>query len=437
SLSPFTFLAIPTSAAEQLVCARNWAASFAPYVQQRETLGFCFSKTPKPRLQIGYLSADLRQHPVACLIAELFELHDRSRVEVVAYSIGADDGSDLRKRLVSACDRFVDLTALSYVEAACAIHKDGIDLLVDLQGYTRLARTPILALRPAPIQVNWLGYPGTMGAEFMDYIITDRFISPPDHAPFFSEKLVSLPDCYQINDRTRQIARKAPTRRACGLPARGFVFCCFNSTNKIMAPVFDVWMRLLRAVEGSVLWLLEANSGTIANLRREASVRGVAPDRLVFAPRASLENHLARHRLADLFLDTVPYNAHVTASDALWAGLPVLTCSGETFASRVAGSLLTAIRLPELITASLSEYETRALQLARNPSELAGLRERLSKNRLTTPLFDSERFTRHLERAYRMMWERYLSGETPHHIEVPAFPPRKKGSAKRRTTRKA
>ena len=341
-----------------------------------------------------------------------------------------------RKRLARACDRFVDLTALSYVEAARTIHKDGIDLLIDLQGYTQLARTPILALRPAPIQVNWLGYPGTMGAEFMDYIITDRFITPPDYAPFFSEKLVSLPDCYQVNDRKREIAKQALTRAECGLPEQGIVFCCFNNTYKIMSAVFDIWMRMLRQIPGSVLWLLEANAGAAANLRREAKARGIEPERLVFAPRLPLAQHLARHGHADLFLDTWPYNAHTTASDALWAGLPVLTCAGETFASRVAGSLLTAIGLPELITYSLPEYEARALQLARRPSELAELRKRLAKNRLTSPLFDSERFTRHLEKAYGMMWERYVSGEAPQHIEVPAGPPQKKAPAKRRITRK-
>ena len=417
---PFTFLCIPCSPAEQLQSAQKWArARFSPAARLRENLAFRFTKTARQTLRVGYLSQDFRNHPVGWLIPELFELHDRQAVQVHAYSCGPDDGSNIRKRLVSACDKFVDVRAMSHVEAARHIYDDGIDLLIDLGGYTGPARTEIVALRPAPIQVNWLGYPGTMGAEFIDYIITDRFITPPGHEPFFSEKIVYLPDCYQINDRKRKIARRTPTRKECGLPTKGVVFCSFNHTYKITPAAFDVWMRLLQKVPGSVLWLLETNIDVAAHLRREAQARRVEPTRLVFAPRVPLEQHLARCRVADLFLDTLPYNGHVTTSDALWAGLPVLTCVGETFASRVAGSLLTAIGLPELITHSLKEYEALALQLARSPSKLAGLRARLEKNRLTAPLFDSKRFVRHIERAYRMMWERYLSGEAPGLIEVP------------------
>ena len=435
-IPPFALLSIPSSASEQLDCARNHSAGrFSSFAVLREQFGFHFVRTSKPRLRIGYLSADFCQHATAYLIAELFELHDQAGFEVIAYSYGPNDGSEMRRRLVRACNQFVDIAGDTFGETARRIYEDKIDILVDLKGHTKAARTEIVALRPAPIQVNWLGYPGTMGAEFMDYIITDRFITPPDHAPFFSEKLVSLPDCYQVNDRKREIAKQALTRAECGLPVKGLVFCSFNNTYKIMPAVFDIWMRVLRQIPGSVLWLLEANAGAAANLRREAKARGVEPERLVFAPRLPLAQHLARHGHADLFLDTWPYNAHTTASDALWAGLPVLTCAGETFASRVAGSLLTAIGLPELITQSLAEYEALALRLARNPPELAGLRKRLAENRLTAPLFDSARFTRHLEKAYGMMWERFVSGEAPHHIEVPALSPQKKASAKRRTVR--
>ncbi|MEK7412465.1 MAG: tetratricopeptide repeat protein [Planctomycetota bacterium] len=436
-IPPFTFLCLPCSPAEQLRAAQNWAANYlASIVRLRKGLGFRFARTAKPKLRVGYLSPDFRNHPVGRLIPELFELHDRQAVEVHAYSDGPDDGSEIRKRLARACDRFVDVRGMSYVEAARRIYSDGIDLLVDLGGYTRGARTEILALRPAPLQVNW-PYAGTMGAAFIDYIITDRFITPPGQEPFFSEKLVRLPDCYQINDCQRTVARRTPTRKECGLPENGFVFCSFNHTYKITPSVFDAWMRLLQKVQGSVLWLLETNAGVATNLRREAKARQVEPARLVFASRVPLEQHLARCRNADLFLDTLPYNAHATTSDALWAGLPVLTCVGETFASRVAGSILTAIGLPELITHSLKDYEALALRLARSPAKLAGLRNRLAKNRLTAPLFDSKRFTQHIERAYQMMWERYLRGEAPQHIEVPALPPMKKGSAKRRTTRNA
>jgi predicted O-linked N-acetylglucosamine transferase (SPINDLY family) len=418
-ISPFTLLSTPSSPAEQLACARNRAVSLvSSSTLLRTQLGFNFARVSKTRLRIGYLSTDFCQHAVACLIAELFELHDRQTFEVYAYSCGPDDRSAMRKRLERACDRFVDVRDISFQEAARRIYEDRIDVLVDLNGYTKGARTEIVALRPAPIQVNWLGYPGTMGAEFVDYIITDRFITPPGHASYFSEQIVYLPDCYQVNDRKRKIASRTPTKREMGLPEDGFVFCCFNNTFKITSAVFDVWMRLLKKIPKSVLWLLEANSGALANLRREAKVRGVNPDRLVFAPKVSTDKHLARFRLADLFLDTMPYNAHTTASEALWVGLPILTCPGETFASRVAGSLLTAIRLPELTTRSLSEYEAAALRLARDPSELAGLRRRLAKNRLMTPLFDSERFTRHLERAYKMMWDIYANGDAPRRIEV-------------------
>jgi len=420
-IKPFSLLCGPSSPEEQLSCARIHAAHrLAPVARLRDGLGFQFARTPRERLRVGYLSADFQQHATAYLIAELFELHDRTRFEIAAYSYGPKDDGPMRKRIADACDRFVELTEATFIEAARRIHEDGIDILIDLKGYTRAARTEIVALRPAPIQVSYLGYPGTMGAECIDYIITDRFVTPPGHEPFFSEQLVRLPDCYQINDRKRAIATQTPTREECGLPGAGVVFCSFNNTYKITPAVFDIWMRVLREVPGSVLWLLESNTGVAANLRREAKARGVEPERLVFAPKLPLAQHLARHRNADLFLDTWPYNAHTTASDALWAGVPVLTCAGETFASRVAGSLLTAVGLPELITSTPTAYEALAVRLARTPSELAGLRERLQKNRLTAPLFDSERFTRHIERAYRMMWERYAAGEAPGKIDVPA-----------------
>jgi predicted O-linked N-acetylglucosamine transferase (SPINDLY family) len=421
-IPPFTLLAIPSSPAEQLQCARNWVANcLAPVARLRDGLRFDFHRQAKPGLRLGYLSADLRQHPVARLIAEVFELHDRAAFEVFAYSYGPDDGSAIRQRLAGACHRFVDLRRDSFTEAARRIYEDRIDILVDLTGYTRSSRMQIAALRPAPIQVNFLGYPGTLGADFMDYLITDRFITPPEQAPFFAEKFVYLPDCYQANDRRRTIPDRTPPRAECGLPTHAVVFCCFNNTYKITPAVFDVWMRVLSSLPGSVLWLLEANRSATNNLRHAAQRRGVAPERLVFAPRVAHEDHLARLRLADLFLDTLPVNAHATCSDALWAGLPVLTCAGESFVSRVAGSLLTAIGLPELITYSLEAYEARALQLAHHPQELAALRERLAQNRLSAPLFDTPRFTRHLEAAYRLMWERHLIGAPPGHIEVPAL----------------
>ena len=263
-----------------------------------------------------------------------------------------------------------------------------------------------MALRPAPIQVSYLGYPGTMGASFIDYLLVDDFVAPADQQPFFTEKLWHLPGCYQVNDSQREIAAHTPSRADCGLPKTGFVFCCFSNNHKITPTMFDVWMRLLKATPGSVLWLLENNPIAAANLQKEARTRGIAPERLVLAPHLPLAEHLARHRQADLFLDTFPYNAHTTASDALWAGCPVLTLAGKTFASRVAGSLLRSIGLPELITTSLDEYHAMAMRLAVDARLLADLRSQLEAYRETSPLFDGGQFAREIEKAYGDMWKR-------------------------------
>ena len=324
----------------------------------------------------------------------------------------------MRTRLVKAFDRFVDVKNCSILDTAQQIAADEVDILVDLKGYTMDTRTEILARRPAPIQVNYLGYPGTMGVSFIDYILVDDFIVPADQQPFYTEKLVHLPGCYQVNDSQREIAEQTPSRAACGLPDKGFVFCSFNNSYKITPAMFDVWMRLLKAVPGSVLWLLEGNRFVPDNLRREAQRRGVAAERLVFAPRMALAEHLARHRLADLFLDTLPYNSHTTASDALWAGCPVLTLAGETFASRVAGSLLRTVGLPELITHSFDEYYALALHLAEDVASLARLRTRLEANRAISSLFDAGQFARNLEKAYETMWEIHKSGDRPRAFAV-------------------
>jgi predicted O-linked N-acetylglucosamine transferase (SPINDLY family) len=378
------------------------------------------------RIRLGYLSADFRQHAVAMLVAGLFAHHDRQEFEVIGYSAGPNDGSDIRSRLAASFDRFIDISELSDRASAHLIHADEIDILVDLTGFTRYTRTGILAYRPAPIQVNYLGYLGTTGATFIDYIVLDRFVAPAEQQPFYSERLVYLPDCYQCNDNKRVIAEHTPSRPECDLPEESFVFCCFNNSYKITPVFFDVWMRLLHAVPTSVLWLLDTNPWAKSNLRREALARGIVAERLVFAPRLAAPLHLARHQVADLFLDTLPYNAGTTASDALWAGLPVLTCAGETFAGRVAGSLLRAIGLGELVTTSLEEYEALALRLAHEPALLARLRARLAKNRLTHPLFDTERFTRNLETAYRRMWEMQTAGEPPTAFSVDPRPSRRR-----------
>jgi protein O-GlcNAc transferase len=398
----FRLLGCATPVEDQLAFARRVAASIA--VPASRMLPHR-SPGRGERLRVGYLSGNFHTHPVAHLIAGLIEQHDRRRFEVIGYGFDEDDGSAMRQRLVGSFDHFVDIRRLHDHDAAQLIHADAIDILVDLHGWTPDCRAKILAYRPAPIQVNYLGYPGTSGADFIDYIVVDRFVVPPEQRHFFSEQLVYLPDCYQCNDDRRQIAERTPLRADCGLPEQGFVFCCFNNTYKITPTLFEIWMRLLRAVPRSVLWLYEANPLVKANLAREAEARGISERRLIFAPRLPQAQHLARHRLADLFLDTLPYNAHTTASDALWAGLPVLTCAGATFAGRVAGSLLRAVGLDELVTTSLEEYEAVALRFARKPEQLARLRARLAENRLSYPLFDTARYTRYLEAAFSRMVE--------------------------------
>jgi predicted O-linked N-acetylglucosamine transferase (SPINDLY family) len=293
-----------------------------------------------------------------------------------------------------------------------------VDIVVDRSGYTTGARPGIFAARPAPIQVNYLGYPGTLGAKCFDYVVADATILPFDRQPFYAEKIVHLSDTYQANDSKRPRAARTPTRSEAGLPEQGFVFCCFNNTYKITPPVFDVWMRLLRQVEGSVLWLFCDRGAAEPNLCREAAARGIDPARLIFARRIDLADHLARHSLADLFLDTLIYNAHTTAADALWMGVPVVTCLGESFAGRVAASLLKAIGMGELVTASMDDYETLALRIAREPAFLKQLQERLHRNRTSHPLFDTDRYRRNLESAYLRMWQTWQEGRAPESFAV-------------------
>jgi protein O-GlcNAc transferase len=301
----------------------------------------------------------------------------------------------------------------SDADLAAFIRRREIDILIDMMGFTLAGRFGVLARRAAPVQVNFLGYPATMGADWVDYIIADRTIIPAEHLQFYGERVVWLPHTYQANDDKSRVAERVPTRTKCGLPESAFVFCCFNNTFKINPQMFDIWMRLLAATANSVLWLLGTNPTAERNLRSEAERRGIAPDRLIFAPRIAVADHLARHRQADLFLDTLPYNAHTTASDALWAGLPLVTCRGETFAGRVAASVLTAVGLPELITTSREDYEALALKLAHDPALLDGMKEKLRRNRDSYPLFDTARFTRHIESAYETMWRAHQDGRAP------------------------
>lgn len=399
---PFEFVAVCDDPADQRRCAE---AHVARSLGARPAPLWHGERYPHDRIRLAYLSADFCDHATAYLMAGLFERHDRSRFETIALSYGPDDASPMRQRLARAFERFIDVRTLSDAAAARVLRDLEIDIAVDLKGHTTDARPAILAHRPAPVQVSYLGFPGTTGMDFIDYVLADRHVLPESEQAAWSEKVVYLPECYQANDASRAIADRAPSRAKAGLPSQGFVFCSFNNNYKITPPVFDAWMRLLRQLPSSVLWVLEDNSEARRNLQREAEARGVEPARLVFAPRVPHAEHLARHRLADLFLDTLPYNAHTSASDALWAGLPLLTCTGNAFAGRVAGSLLHAVGLPELVTYSLAEYEALALQLAANPARLSALRARLAANRLTAPLFDTDRFRRHLEAAYLRMLE--------------------------------
>ncbi len=374
------------------------------------------------KIRIGYLSADFRQHVVASLVAELFSQHDRDRFEVYGFGIGEDDGSPLRARIIDSFDRFTDLLGVSAAKAVAAIREQQIHILIDLTGHTAGDRQDIMALRPAPIQVNYLGYTGTSGAPYMDYLIADPVAIPSTSAAYYAEKLVHMPDSYMVNDRLRKVGQK-PTRAECGLPEDGLVLCCFNDTYKLTPQVFEVWMKLLLSRPDSVLWLRQYSDHTVGNLRAEAERHGVDGSRLYFADRTEHHaDHLARQQCADLFLDTNPYNAHATSSDALWVGLPVLTCAGEGFASRVAASLLHAVGLPQLVTHSMEDYLAVGLALLQEPQQLAHMRAHLLEQREQLPLFDCPRFTRHLETAYTTMWQLWRDGQPPQAITVATQP---------------
>jgi protein O-GlcNAc transferase len=413
---PFAFLCQPSTPALQRRCAELYVA---------ET----FAATPPVdfpppasgrRLRVGYFSADFHRHATAFLMAGLFEQHDRRRVEIFGISFGKSYQDDMRQRLIAGMEHFIDVYGKSDAEIVALARGLELDIAIDLKGYTLNARAGIFASRVAPLQASYLGYPGTMGAGFIDYIIADRVVIPPEHDDHYTEAVLRLPHSYQVTDSRREIAAHDFSRAECGLPETGFVFCCFNNTYKITPDVFDVWMRLLQRMPGSVLWLLEASAGVAERLRGEAQARGIAPERLVFARRMDQAEHLARQRLADLFLDTFHYNAHTTASDALWAGLPVLTRLGDSFAGRVAASLLQAAGLPELITTSSADYETLALALATDPARLQALRQRLAAARDTCPLFDTPRFARGIEAAFEAMQARRQRGLPPGAISVGA-----------------
>jgi protein O-GlcNAc transferase len=410
AITPIHCAAVSASPEEMLASARIWADGKYPAAETPLWRGERYTHS---RIRVAYLSADFHSHATAALMAGVFERHDRRSFEIHAISYGRDDASPMRRRLVSAFENFHDVRAASDMDTARILRNLEIDIAVDLKGYTEEARPRILAHRVAPVQAHYLGFPGSLGADYIDYLIADAVTIPGEHRPYYAEKIVTLPGSYQCNDEEREIAEKTPSRGECGLPDKGFVFCCFNNSYKIMPETFAIWMRLLQKIDASVLWLLDDNEAAVRNLRKEAQANGVSPSRLIFAPRVSLAEHLARHRLADLFLDTLPYGAHTTASDALWAGLPVLTQVGTAFAGRVAASLNNAVGLPEMTVNSAQEYEDLALRLATTPQTLVAVKEKLAANRGQAPLFDTSRFTRNLETAYTLIWRRAMAGEPP------------------------
>jgi len=413
--TPFQVLALGDSEELNMRSAQAWVQARYPSQPQLPP----FSGTPRQdRIRIAYYSADFHNHAAAYLTAEFFELHDKNRFEITALSFGPDRNDEMRHRIVRAMDRFIDVRDKSDREVAEMSRALGIDIAVDLKGHTEDSRLGLFAYRVAPVQVTYLGYPGTTGADYMDYLIADPMVIPEANRQWFSEKIVYLPDCYQINDSTRKIGEVTPARQQLGLPEHGFVFCCFNNNYKITPATFDGWMRIMRAVDGSVLWLVDDNAAVVRNLRAEAVKRGVAAERLVFAKRMDYAGHLARHRVADLFLDTLPYNAHTTASDALLAGLPVVTCVGKTFPGRVAASLLQAVGLPELIANNASAYEALAIDLATHPARLQAIRQKLAAGLPNALLFNTPQMTRQIEAAYRMMHERHHRGLPPDHLSV-------------------
>ncbi len=412
--NPFFFLNISDSGSDQMKCATFWGEQYRGKTRK----DFTFSPTARSKIRIGYVSSDYHNHATIILIEKLFQTHKKSDFETIGISLLTNRNDEITERIRQYFDEYHEVADLSNYEVAKKINDLKIDILIDLKGYTKNSRTEIFAYRPSPVQVSYLGFPGTMGVDFMDYIISDDVVIPTGHENFYSEKIVRLPVSYQINNNQRQIAEKSGTREEHGLPQTGFVFCCFNNSYKITPTVFSIWMRLLQQVDNSVLWLLHDNDDAVRNLRKEAAQRGIDPSRLIFAPRQLPELHLARHCHADLFLDTLPINAHTTASDALWAGLPLLTCPGEAFAARVAASLLTAAGLPELIASDWAEYERLALQLATEPGRLAELKARLQANRLTCDLFNTEQTTRALEAAYRAMHARRQAGLPPTHLDI-------------------
>ncbi len=415
SADPFGFQGICNDELLLQKCAEIFSNTKFPASPQFD---FEHLKREGGKIRIGYLCGEFREQATAILMTEIWELHDKSRFEIIAFDNGWDDKSPRRKRIEAAFDEWIDISRMSDDQAAAFIADKEIDVLVNLNGFFGKPRQGIFAKKPAPIEVNYLGFPGTIGSTYMDYLIADNVVIPKESRQYYTEKIVHLPHCYQANDSSRKIDGRKFSKKELGLPEEGFVFCCFNNSYKILPQMFDIWMRLLHSIPGSVLWLIEDNQDATRHLQQEAQARGISAARIIFAKRVPLSEHLGRHQCADLFLDTLPYNAHTTASDALWAGLPVLTCTGTSFAGRVASSMLTVLDLPELITTSVAQYESLAYELASQPEKLHQIKTKLAKNRLHSPLFNADLIARELESAYLAMYKRFQEGLPPEHINL-------------------
>jgi protein O-GlcNAc transferase len=409
---PFGLLSFATSAADQLQCAKRYVAEEIAGAAA-DAMAWRAERYSHQRIRVAYVSSGLKEHPISLLTVGLFEQHDRKRFETYGIALSRAIESEFQTRLRASFDHYVEACDQSDADVAQMLRRLEIDIAVDLDGHTAGARPAILAARPCPLQINYLGYPATMGAPFIDYVVADRHIIPPAQRSSYSERVVYLPGSFQANDAKRPVPANMPSRSAAGLPEDAFIFCSFNQSFKLLPGVFEIWLRLLKQIENSVLWMLATNTTAAHNLRSEAQRRGVAPERILLAPRAAYRDYLAQYRLADLFLDTFPFNAGTTASDALWCGLPVLTCSGEPMAARMAGSLLHAVGLPELVTRSPADYEALALRIASDRTALSDFKARLARNRERCPLFDTEQFTRHVEAAYMEMWQRQERNEPP------------------------
>ncbi len=407
SATPFGYQAICDDESNLQKCAQLYSSKRFPEIKNN-----LFSKkvSKNKKIKIGYLCGEFREQATSILMTEVWEKHNKEDFEIIAFDSGWDDKSLRRNRIINAFDKFIDISKVSDLDAAKIIYKEQIDILINLNGFFGTGRPVVFSYRPAGIQINYLGFPGTIGSKYIDYILCDQTVVPPESKKFYNEKIIYLPDSYQANDTKRNISDKKFLREELSLPTESFVFCCFNNNYKITPNMFDVWARLLKKIDNSVLWLIDGNSEATENLKKEAKIRNIDVSRLIFAKRMKLEDHLARHKNADLFLDTLPYNAHTTASDSLWAGLPVLTCLGKAFPGRVAASLLKSLDLPELITYSENEYISKAEELALNPEKLTLIKNKLDTNKFSQPLFNTELFCRNLESAFKIIFEKYSLG---------------------------